>query len=36
MVQTLSAKDIDLAQLETLFGLVQTHDPNFFPEWQDT
>jgi hypothetical protein len=36
MVQVISAKDLDLAQLEEMFGLKRTDDPAFFPEWQNT
>lgn len=35
MVQTLSAKDVTLHQLETMFGLQLTEDEDFFQEWQD-
>lgn len=34
MVQALSAKEIDLAQLQEMFGLQRADEPNFFPEWQ--
>lgn len=35
MVQTISAKDVTLHQLETMFGLQLTEDEDFFHEWQD-
>lgn len=35
MVQTISAKDVTLYQLETMFGLQLTEDEDFFHEWQD-
>jgi hypothetical protein len=35
MVQTLSATDSTLAQLSQNFGLEQSHDLQFFREWQD-
>lgn len=34
MVQTIPAKDLDLAQLQEMFGLQRAEDPAFFPEWQ--
>lgn len=35
MVQTIQAKDINLAQLGEIFGLERTEDEQFFREWQD-
>jgi hypothetical protein len=36
MVQTISADKITLFDLNQRFQLVQTTDPSFFPEWQDS
>jgi hypothetical protein len=36
MVQTISADKITLYDLNQRFQLVQTTDPSFFPEWQDS
>lgn len=36
MVQTIAADKITLYDLEQRFGLQQTKDPSFFPEWQGT
>ena len=35
MIQTLQAKDLSLAEIQTYFGLEQTSERNFFPEWQE-
>ena len=35
MVQTIPAREIDLAQLAETFGLERTDEPDFFREWQD-
>jgi len=35
MVQTVPANEITLRQLKQLFGLQQSQDSNFFPEWLD-
>lgn len=35
MVQTIPATEITLRQLKQLFGLQQSQDSNFFPEWLD-
>lgn len=35
MVQTISAKDINLLQLQHQFSLERSDDPQFFSEWQD-
>ena len=35
MIQTLQAKDLSLAEIQTYFGLEQTSELNFFPEWQE-
>ncbi|GAA6621256.1 type I restriction endonuclease [Scytonema sp. NUACC26] len=35
MVQTIQAKDINLAQLGEIFGLERIEDEQFFREWQD-
>lgn len=34
MVQTIAANTVTLRQLQQAFGLQQTADPTFFPEWQ--
>ena len=34
MLQTIQAKEISLAELETLFRLQRVDDPQFFSEWQ--
>jgi predicted type IV restriction endonuclease len=33
MSRTIAAKDVTLRELKQSFGLVQTQDPHFFPEW---
>ena len=34
MVQTMAARDLDLVQMEDMFGLQVSNEPTFFPEWQ--
>ena len=36
MIQTLKPNKVTLADLETQFGLVATHTPQFFSEWTET
>ncbi|WP_017324905.1 type I restriction endonuclease [Synechococcus sp. PCC 7336] len=35
MVQTISANEVTLRELKQAFGLQQTQDPTFFPEWSE-
>jgi len=35
MVETLQAKDLTIAEIQQYFGLQQTTESNFFPEWQE-
>ncbi len=36
MVQSIPAREIDLAQLSEMFGLKRTDDPDFFQEWRES
>lgn len=36
MVQTIPATEVTIRELKQAFGLQQTQDPNFFPEWSET
>jgi hypothetical protein len=35
MVQTIKASDLTLHEVKTKFGLIETQDESFFPEWQE-